>query len=179
MHQEIQKILYGDLEHMWNKNFIFFCVLLWGGWGLSCSTESPPNPDRGIYRMEIKKEGPCEEFHFFSSVSAAGGFVYTDYDQSGKSPYTLSEEENKAEHNSFYTSVNATNMSFECSALNIHGGVRDSLVIQIFGYFNGKIVSQMRHVYYSYTPDEIRAMEYPGLEVNTIFRTDLRSFIND
>lgn len=59
------------------------------------------------------------------------------------------------------------------------GGVRDSLVIQIFGYFNGKIVSQMRHVYYSYTPDEIRAMEYPGLEVNTIFRTDLRSFIND
>lgn len=167
---------------IWNIcgiKILYFFACCYGEDGACLVRRRTRHPDRGIYRMEIKKEGPCEEFHFFSSVSAAGGFVYTDYDQSGKSPYTLSEEENKAEHNSFYTSVNATNMSFECSALNIHGGVRDSLVIQIFGYFNGKIVSQMRHVYYSYTPDEIRAMEYPGLEVNTIFRTDLRSFIND
>lgn len=169
-------IFCGSMIIMVNRNLLLVTVLV-SLFLMSCSTASPIDPTIGIYRIEIEKVGPCEDFHFSSSINALGGYVYTEYDRSGKNPYILNEDENKSECNSLFTSINASDMIYSCSALNIHDGERDSLVVSAVAYFNEKEIGQKRHVFYSYTPDEIHSMEQPHKEVDTIFEFSLKSFL--
>ena len=141
----------------------------------ACNNDNKDLDELGIYEIEIAQAGDYDKFKLHSTVSSENGDGSLIYSNDGLSKgvfYTLNEAENKEEIVRFYTGKRAYGLLFTCSTLNINEVKKDSMFLFIKGYYNGKIILEQYHTFYSYTSDEL----YPNIVTDNSVNIELRDF---
>ncbi|WP_075559543.1 beta-barrel fold lipoprotein [Parabacteroides timonensis] len=141
----------------------------------SCSTGSEDSNQLGIYEIEIAQSGDYDKFKLHASVSSEegdGSLIYSDNGKSLGIYYILNEEDIQKDELRFYTTNKALGLLFTCSAFNINEVKRDSMSLFVKAYFNGRVILEKLHTFYSHFPDEL----YPDIVVDNSINIQLRDF---
>lgn len=155
-----------------------FCIILLVFF-LSCNKDNSlsciDNRVRGKFFIEIYKFGSFSDFVIQTNISGGNcndTLFYNQEKEVFEQAY-VSCEGNKKSYEYYFTNSNATFLSLKMKAVKVGDDMKDSMRINVIGYFNNSKVFERDRTFYSWSEEKIS--EY---EKFNIFSLDLSHILN-